>query len=75
MYVCMYVCMCIYIHIHIYIYIYENRILRRIFVPKRYENGEWRRLHYEELHNLYRYPNKVRVIKSRRLRCAGNGGR
>ena len=46
----------------------ENRILRRIFGPKRDENWEWRRLHNEELHRLYRSPNIVRVIKSRRLR-------
>ena len=44
-----------------------------IFSPKRYENGEWRRLHNEELHSLYRSPNIVRVIKSRSLRWAGHG--
>ena len=47
--------------------VFENSILRRIFGPKRDENGEWRRLHNEELHILYRSPNIVRVIKSRRL--------
>ena len=43
--------------------------------PKRDENGEWRRLHSEELHRLYRSPNIVRVIKSRRLRWAGHVAR
>ena len=52
--------------------VFENRILRRIFVPKRDANGEWRRLHNEELHSLHLSPNIVRVIKSRRLRWAGH---
>ena len=52
--------------------IFENMILRRIFGPKRDENGKWRRLHNEELHSLYRSPNIVRVIKSRRLRWTGH---
>ena len=55
--------------------VFENRILRRIFGPKRDENGKWRRLHNEELHSLYRSPNIVRVIKSRRLRWAGHVAR
>ena len=46
-------------------------IYRRIFGPTRYENGKWRRLLNEELYNLYRSPNIVRVIKFRRLRWAG----
>jgi hypothetical protein len=47
----------------------ENRVLRRIFGPKRNEvTGEWRKLHHEELNNLYSSPNMVRVIKSRGIR-------
>jgi len=52
--------------------VFGNRILRRIFKPKRDENGEWRRIHNEKLHSLYYSPNIVRVIKSRRLRWAGH---
>ena len=50
----------------------EECRLRRIFGPKRDENGEWRRLHNEELDSLYRSPIIVRVIKSKRLRWAGH---
>ena len=50
----------------------ENRILRRIFGPKRDENRKWRRLYNEELHSLYRSPNISRVIKSRKLRRTGH---
>ena len=50
---------------------FENRILRRIFGPKRDENEEWRILHNEELHSSYRSPKIVRVINAR-LRCAGH---
>ena len=52
--------------------VFENRILRRIFGSKRDENGQWRRLHNEELHSLYRSPVIVRVMKSRRLRWIGH---
>ena len=52
-----------------------GRYRRRIFGPKRDENGEWRRLHNEELLSLYRSPNIVRVIKSRILRWAGHVAR
>ena len=55
--------------------VFGNRILRRIFGPKRDENGEWRKLHNEELHSLYRSLNIVRVIKSRKLRWAGHVAR
>jgi hypothetical protein len=48
--------------------VFENRVLRRIFGPKRDEDGSWRKLHNDELHNLYSSPNIVRVIKSRRVR-------
>ena len=56
----------------------ENRIPRRIFGPKRDDNAEWRRLHNEELHSLYRSPNIVRVIKTKiemGRACSQNGGR
>jgi hypothetical protein len=46
--------------------VFENRVLRRIFGPKRDEvTGEWRKLHNEELRDLYSLPNNVRVVKSR----------
>ena len=57
---------------------FENRILRRIFGLKREGNGEWRRLHNEQRHSLFRSPNIVRVIRvieSKRLRWAGHVAR
>ena len=54
----------------------ENRVLRSIFGPKRDEvTREWRKLHNEELNDLYCLPNIVRVIKSRRMRWAGHVAR
>jgi hypothetical protein len=51
----------------------ENIVLRRIFGPKKDDiKGEWRKLHYMELNDLYCSPNIVHVIKSRRMRWAGH---
>jgi hypothetical protein len=56
--------------------VFENRVLRRIFGPKRDEvTGEWRKLHNEEVHDLYSSPSIIRIIKSRRIRWAGNEAR
>jgi hypothetical protein len=53
--------------------VFENRVLRRIFGPKRAEvMGGWRKLHIEELHNLYSSPSIIRMIKLRRMRWAGH---
>jgi hypothetical protein len=56
--------------------VFENRVLRRIFGPKRDEvTGEWRKLHNKELHDLYSSPSIIRIIKSRRMRWAGHVSR
>jgi hypothetical protein len=56
--------------------VFENRVLRRIFGPKRDEvTGGRRKLHNEELHNLYSSPSIIRMIKSRRMRWTGNVAR
>ena len=56
--------------------VFENRVLRRVFGPKKDEvTGEWRKLHNEELSDLDSLPNIVRVVKSRRMRWAGQVAR
>jgi hypothetical protein len=53
--------------------VFENRVLRRVFGPRMDEvTGEWRKLHNEELNDLYSLPNIVRVVKSRSMRWAGH---
>jgi hypothetical protein len=55
--------------------VFENTVLRRIFGPKRDEDGSWRKLHNDELHSMYSSSNTFRVIKSRRMRWAGHVAR
>jgi hypothetical protein len=56
--------------------VFENRVLRRIFGPKREEvTRDWKKLHSRELHNLYSSPDIIRHIKSMRMRWAGNVAR
>jgi hypothetical protein len=56
--------------------VFENRVLKRIFGPKRDEvTGEWRKLYNKEHHDLYSSPSVIRIIKSRRMRWAGNVAR
>jgi hypothetical protein len=53
--------------------VFENRVLRNIFGRKRDEvTGDWRKLHNEELHKVHSSPSIIRMIKSRRMRWAGN---
>jgi hypothetical protein len=56
--------------------VFENRVLRRVIGPKRDEvTGEWRKLHNEELNDLYSLPNIVREVKSRQMRWTGHVAR
>jgi hypothetical protein len=56
--------------------VFENRVLRRIFGPKRDEvTGGWRKLHNDVLHNFYSSPSIIRMIKSRRMRWVGHVAR
>jgi hypothetical protein len=56
--------------------VFENRVLRRMFGLKRDEvTGEWRKLHNEELHDLYSLPSIIRIMKTRRMRWAGHVAR
>jgi hypothetical protein len=56
--------------------VFENRVLRKIFGPKRDEvTGEWRKLHNEELRDLYTSPSIIRIINSRSMRWAGQVAR
>jgi hypothetical protein len=56
--------------------LFENRVLRRLFGPKRDEvKGGWRKLHNEELHGLYSSPSITKVMKARRMRWAGHVAR
>jgi hypothetical protein len=56
--------------------VFENRLFRKIFEPKKDEvTGGWRKLHDEDLHNLYSSPNIIKIITSRRMRLAGDVAR
>jgi hypothetical protein len=76
MYVCIHVILSLTFREEHRLRVFENNVLRRIFGPKRDEvTGEWRKLHNDELHNLYSSPNKIRMTKSRRMRWAGHVAR
>jgi hypothetical protein len=56
--------------------VFENRVLRRIFGPKKDEvMGEWRKLHNEELRDLYSLPSIIRIFNSRRMKWPGHAAR
>jgi hypothetical protein len=68
--------LCVILREEVRLRVFENRVLRRISGPRRDEvTGEWRKLHNEELHSLYSYPNIIRQIKSRKIRWAGHVAR
>jgi hypothetical protein len=77
--VVLYGCETLFLHIKAGTYrlrVFENRMLRKIFGPKRGEvMGEWRKLHNEELCDLYFSPSIIRIIRSRRMRWAGHVAR
>jgi hypothetical protein len=55
--------------------VFENRVLWKIFGPRNEVMGEWRKLHNEELRDLYSSPSIIRIIKSRKVRLAGHAAR
>jgi hypothetical protein len=56
--------------------VFKNRVVRRIFRPKKDEaTGEWRKFHIEEIHNLYSHPDIIRQMETRRMRWAGHVAR
>jgi hypothetical protein len=55
--------------------VFEKRVLRKIFGPKRYEDGSWGKLHNDDLHDPYYSQHIVRVIKSRKMKWAGHVAR
>jgi hypothetical protein len=55
--------------------VFENRVLRRIFGPKRDEDRSWRKLHNDEIHSLYPSPNIIGAIKSRKMKWVGHVAR